>query len=411
MYENTPAPADNGLKTGRIILLAVIISLIANVMVAVGFGYYYGLIPSSPISAPTETKETRKTASYKSAVSEEKAVVDVVKKVSPAVVSIVISKDLPLIHQFSPFGNDPFFNQFFGQMYEQNGTQKQEIGGGSGFIIASDGLVLTNAHVVEDPQAEYTVLLNNEKKYKGEVVARDSFNDIALIRIKKRNLPTVTLGDSENIVIGQTVVAIGNALGEYRNTVSTGVVSGLARSIEAGGGNGGSELLRGVIQTDAAINPGNSGGPLLNLRGEVIGMNTAIVQGAQNIGFAIPINDAKKDIASVKKYNRIVRPMLGLRYVMNNEILAVENKLPVDYGAIVARGSQPSDLGVIPGGPADKAGIVENDIILEIDGVKVDEKNPLPFLIQKHNVGDKAQLKILHDGKEKTVTVTLEEAK
>lgn len=414
MYENTPPQATEAPRTGRIIVLAVMISLFVNISLGIGLGYYYGLLPANKSSDAAVARNKIDMAgtddirpSFKSMVAQEKAVVATVKKVSPAVVSIIATKELSAYG--SPFAGDPLFEQFFGQMYGQNGTQPQEIGGGSGFIITKDGLILTNRHVVEDQTAEYTVLLNDERKLKAEVVAIDSNNDIALLRIKAKNLATVKLGDSDGIEIGQTVIAIGNALGEFRNTVSTGVVSGLARSIEAGSGFGSSEQLRGVIQTDAAINFGNSGGPLLNLGGEVIGMNTAVAQDAQNIGFAIPINDAKRDIESVKKFNRIVRPVLGIRFVQNNKIIASQNGLSVDYGAIVSRGASPDELAVKPGGPADKAGIVENDIILEINGIKIDEENPLPFLMQKFKVGDEVTLKVLHDGKEKIIKAVLTE--
>jgi S1-C subfamily serine protease len=298
MHEDDSVSANTDHRSGRTVLSAVVLSLVVNLGLLLGLGYYYGLIPGTEKTSSTRNAAKGKVASYQSPVSEEAAVVDAVKETSPAVVSIVVTKDLPKIEQYFPYGNDPYFRQFFGPMYRQNGTERREIGGGSGFIITSDGLILTNKHVVEDVEADYTVLLNDGRKLEATVVSRDSENDIALLRIEAKNLPEVTLGNSDSLVIGQTVIAIGNALGEYRNTVSTGVVSGLARSIETGQGFGDSELLSGVIQTDAAINPGNSGGPLLNLQGEVIGMNTAIVQGAENIGFAIPINDAKADIAS-----------------------------------------------------------------------------------------------------------------
>lgn len=311
MYEDGSTSGKVGHRSGRIILMAVVISLVVNLALLLSLGYYYGLIPPRGETSPTSSASESKLASYHSQVSEEAAVVNAVKKVSPAVVSIVVTKDLPKIERYSPYGNDPFFWQFYGPMYRQNGTERREIGGGSGFIIAGDGLILTNKHVVSDTEADYTVLLNDGRKFEAKIVARDSTYDIALMRIEAKNLPTVILGDSDSVVIGQTVIAIGNALGEYRNTVSTGVVSGLARSIEAGSGLGDSELLSGVIQTDAAINPGNSGGPLLNLRGEVIGMNTAIVQGAENIGFAIPINDAKRDITGGKNTTMSSSPPLA----------------------------------------------------------------------------------------------------
>jgi len=240
------------------------------------------------------------------ATSQEDAVISAVKNVSPAVVSIIISKNLPLYEQcyVNPFGD--LFPGFQIPQVCQKGTKLQEIGGGSGFIISSEGLILTNKHVVSDSAAEYTVLTNDGKKYPGKVLALDPDQDLAIIKIEggTSTLPAVTLGDSDKLQIGQSVIAIGNALGEFKNTVSVGVVSGLGRTITASGG-GVSETIEDVIQTDAAINAGNSGGPLLNLKGEVIGINTAIVSGAQNVGFAIPINYAKKDIESIKSSGKL----------------------------------------------------------------------------------------------------------
>ena len=211
--------------------------------------------------------------------------------------------------------------------------------------------------------------------------------------------------------LGQSVIAIGNALGEYRNTVSVGVVSGLARSITAGDELGGSsEALNNVIQTDAAINPGNSGGPLLNLNGEVIGVNVAIAQGSQNVGFALPINSVKNSIESVERTGKIIRPYLGIRYVAIDAAMKEANNLTVDYGVLVKAGATASDLAVIPGSPADKAGIVENDIILEVDGVKIDDTNNLSDIIRGKNIGQTITLTILHRGVQKNVSVTLEAA-
>lgn len=345
-------------------------------------------------------------------VKEESAITEAVKKASSAVVSIIVTKDIPIIENYwsDPFGD--FFFPFRVPEQRQNGTEKKEIGGGTGFIITEDGMIITNKHVVSAEDAEYTVLMNNEEKYEAKILARDDTNDLAILKINKNNLPTVELGNSDDIVIGQTVIAIGNALGEFRNTVSAGVVSGLSRSIVAGGSAAGAaEQLTGVIQTDAAINPGNSGGPLLNIKGQVIGINTAIAQGAQNIGFAIPINDAKFDIESVKEYGRIRKPYLGVRYTMINKTIQQKNNLDFDYGALILRGSEQGDLAVIPGSPADKAGIVENDIILEVDGKKIDQDYPLASAIAKKKIGDKIKLKILHRGEEREVEVALEERK
>ena len=351
--------------------------------------------------------------------SGELGAVGAIKKVKPAVVSIIISKDLPKYQSYNLFGNDPFFQQFFGdqgltvpQDNSGSGTQKQEIGGGSGFIISSDGLIVTNKHVVSDTTADYTVLMNDgETKYPAKVLAVDPSNDIALIKIDAKNLPTVTLGDSSGLEVGQSVITIGNALGEFKNTAGEGIISGLERSITASGSGSGSEQLIDLIQTDAIVNPGNSGGPLINLNGEVVGINVAMAQGAQNIGFSIPINDAKKAIDDVKTTGRIISPFIGVRYVLINADIKSKNNLSVDYGALVARGNTIGDLAVIPGSPADKAGIVENDIILEVDGVKIDENNPLANVVSKHSVGDTLSFKIISKGKEKTVKITLEERK
>jgi serine protease Do len=357
-------------------------------------------------------------------VEEESAVISAVEKVSPAVVSIIITKDLPIIEKYysDPFGGSDFFRQFFGDdfgdffgfgmpRYRQKGTEKREVGGGTGFIVSSDGYIITNKHVVIDEEAEYTVLMNDGSKYDAKVLARDPVNDLAILKVDKEDLPTVELGDSSDLKVGQTVIAIGNALGEFRNTVSTGVISGLSRSITAGGAGIGSEQLVGVIQTDASINPGNSGGPLLNIAGQVIGINTAIAQGAQNIGFAIPVNEVKNMYESVKEHGRVIRPWLGVRYVQINKAIAESNKLDVDYGALIVRGEERTDLAVIPGSPADKAGLEENDIILEINGKKIDDKNPLAQAIGKFKPGDEITLRVLHKGEEKEVKVKLEEMK
>lgn len=234
-----------------------------------------------------------------------KTVPDVVKEVSPAVVSVIISKYMPVLVQeyYNPFGENSPFNIMIPRIVEK-GKELKEVGGGSGFIVSSDGTIVTNKHVVLDETAQYTVLTNDGNKYPAEVLARDTNQDIAIIKIEATGLPMVNLGDSDSVEIGQTVIAIGNALGEFRNTVSAGIVSGLMRTITAGGG-GFEEKLEEVIQTDAAINPGNSGGPLLNLYGEVIGMNTAMATDAENIAFAILVNKIKKDIDDVKNTGKI----------------------------------------------------------------------------------------------------------
>jgi len=350
--------------------------------------------------------------------AEESRIIDVVAKASPAVVSIVITKDVPIIEQyyqeFDPFGDD-FFNDFFGNGFgfrmpqqRQNGTEKREVGGGSGFFISADGSVVTNRHVIDDDKAEYTVLTNDGKKYDAEIVAKDSMLDVAILKIKGADFPYLSFGNSDGLKPGQTVIAIGNALGEFRNSVSTGVVSGISRSIVAGDMFGRSEQLEGVIQTDAAINPGNSGGPLLDIKGNVIGVSVAVERGAENIGFALPSNLVKDVADSVKKHGEIVRPYLGVRYVQITETLKKKNSLTVDYGVLVQRGETAEELAVIPGSPADKAGLVENDIILEVDGIKLEQGKSLASIVRQKQVGQTIRLKILHKGSEKEVEVQLE---
>jgi len=357
-------------------------------------------------SEKNTTSPAPQTTPYAPTVDYEDAVIKAVEEGSKSVVSIVISKDLPVIEQcpYNPFGNLPpqfknFFQQDFNSQFYQpcdNGkTEHKEIGGGSGFIISEDGMILTNKHVVEDVKADYTVLTNDGGKYDAKVLARDPVQDLAIIKISKTGLPVAKLGDSDSIRLGQTAIAIGNALGEFRNTVSTGVVSGLARSVTASSSSG-SEDLSNLIQTDAAINPGNSGGPLLNLRGEVVGINTAIVSGAQSIGFAIPINQAKRDIKSVKTTGNIKAPYLGVRYIPVTAELADKQKLAVDYGALV-RGSDQGSA-VIADSPADKAGIIAEDIITEVNGKRVDKDHLLVNLIQEYSIGDVVDLTV-HRGK------------
>jgi len=354
------------------------------------------------------------------AFSEDSFVIDAVKKTNPAVVSVIISENVPKYEEYvdpnqqtNPFGDMfPGFN-FNIPQYKQNGTQNEEVGGGSGFLVSSTGLIVTNKHVVDQTGATYTVFTNDGKKYTAKIVAKDPVLDIALIKITPpvgMSFPYLTLGDSDTLQLGQSVIAIGNALGEYKNTVSVGVVSGLSRSITAGDQSGSSETLDHVIQTDAAINPGNSGGPLLDLSGNVIGVNVAVAEGSQSIGFALPIDSVKSAILSVENTGKIIRPYLGVRYVQIDAAMKEANNLSVDYGVLVKPGTSTTDLAVIPGSPADKAGIVENDIILDVDGVKLDDTNSLSDIIRGKSIGQVITLTILHKGVQKNVSVTLEAA-
>ena len=403
------------------IFLTIIVALIFGLVAGVFSSLYLSpLMKKEAKSQPDRFLESAgdadETAETKEQYKEIQSIPDIVEKASPAVVSVIVSKYVPILEQYyyNPFEK---FEQLFGQdfgfqipQYREKGQQLQEVGGGTGFIIDSNGLIITNKHVVLDEDAEYTVLTNDGKKYPAPVLARDPIQDIAVLKISATSLPTLKLGDSDKVRIGQTVIVIGNALGEFRNTVSVGVISGLARTITAGGG-GFSEQLEEIIQTDAAINEGNSGGPLLNLYGEVIGINTAMVQGAENIGFAIPVNKAKKDISDIETKGKISYPFLGVRAVLINQSIQQQYNLPYDYGASVIHGSTADEKAVMPGSPADKAGIQEDDIILEIDRIRVDQDNTLSKLILKHNVGDKIILKIYRQGEEKIIEATLGEWK
>jgi serine protease Do len=409
-----------------------LISFIIILAISAGFVWYYRAsifdyfaqeylqeIQNPTIPTGSDQKLiTEKIIEKQAIFTQETFVVDAVKKTNPAVVSIMISKNVPKYEAYIDPNQqqDPLSELFPGfsfniPQYRQNGTEKKEIGGGSGFLVFSDGLVVTNKHVVNQKDVEYTVFTNDGKKHTATVIARDPVLDIALLKVVGSNFPYLTLGNSDSLQVGQSVIAIGNALAEFRNTVSVGVISGLARSVVAGDSSGNTELLDHVIQTDAAINPGNSGGPLLDLSGRVIGVNVAVAQGSQNIGFALPINSVKSAIESVKATGKIVRPYLGVRYVAINSEMKEKNNLTVDYGVLVKAGQNQNELAVIPGSPADKAGIVENDIILEVGGVKLDDKNTLASVIRQKKIGNAITLKILHKGTEKTVRVILEVAK
>ncbi|MFA6992606.1 MAG: trypsin-like peptidase domain-containing protein [Candidatus Gracilibacteria bacterium] len=369
-------------------------------------------------SSNSENGDTTNLSDEKDFISEEDLIINAVEKASPAVVSIIITKDVPVLEQyyedygspFSDFFGDPSMNFQIPQYRDSGETEKQEIGGGSGFIVSSDGYVITNKHVVDDEEADYTVFTTDGKEYIAKVIDKDALNDIAVLKIEGENFPYLEFGDSEGLKAGQTVIAIGNPLLEFNNSVSVGVISGLLRSITAGTTvYGETEYLEGIIQTDAAINPGNSGGPLLDINGKVIGVNVAVADG-ENIGFSIPANLVKDIVDSVKEHGKIIRPFLGIRYVQITESFKEKNSLEFDYGVLVLRGETAEDLAVIPGSPADKAGLVENDIILEVDGKKLDGSTSLAKMISTKKVGDELKLKILHKGEEKEVTVKLEES-
>lgn len=419
------------LKTPKLLRSRIFWFIILTIFLSSFFGFLAGIVSGSffylevkdylsKLDIELPEVQTIIEKEYIPQTTQEEAIIKAVEEVSPAVVSIVITKDLPIFEEYyiTPF-EEFFGSEFRIPQYRQKGTEKREIGGGTGFIVSEDGMILTNKHVVLDEEADYTVFTNDGKSYPAKVLARDPLQDLAIIKINQEKIvdsqgtfiikpfSVAKLGDSERLQIGQTVITIGNALGEFRNTVSVGVVSGLGRTITASGG-GLVETIEDVIQTDAAINKGNSGGPLLNLKGEVMGINTAMVEAAQSIGFAIPINKAKKDIEQVKNFGKIVYAFLGVRYILITKNIQKENDLPVNYGAWIIKGTQ-GEFAIYPDSAAQIAGLKENDIILEFDEEKITIENSLGKIIQKYDPGNIIVLKILRDNKEKIIQVTLGE--
>ncbi len=354
-------------------------------------------------------------------VTEESQVIDVVKKSSGAVVSIIASADVPKLVQcrqqmpnFQGLDLPPEFqNMFDVPALCQQGTEKRKVGAGSGFLVSSDGYIVTNKHVVTDEKGEYTVVLNDAphlgQRLIARVLARAPSQDIAVLKIDAHDLPFLSLGDSSKLQVGQTAIAIGYSLGEFDNTVSKGVVSGLSRTIDAGGMDV-SEHLTGLIQTDAAINPGNSGGPLLDLSGLVIGMNTAIAQ-AQSIGFAIPTSEIKLAYDQVKREGKITEPdhaFFGVRYVTVTPEIKRKNGLKFDDGVLISHGPGATDAAVVAGSPAEKAGLREWDVILEVDGKRLNERVALAEIVATYKPGDELAVKIARKDVVLSLKVTLE---
>lgn len=406
-------------KANRLFIGVVIISLFIGIIAGGISGAIFSYYTSDYINKITSLNEKKieKKLVKKievEQIQEESAVISAVKKTSPAVVSIIITKNLSEYYNITGpdiFPFDDFFEFGFPESITPQPRGKQEVGGGTGFIVdAEKGLILTNKHVVLDPDAGYSVIVNSGNRYEAEILALDPINDLAVIKIQTdEKLLEVEFSDSNNLQIGQTAIAIGFTLGEYKNSVTKGIISGIGRSIAAGDSRGGSELLEDIIQTDAAINPGNSGGPLINLQGKVIGVNTAIDREGQSVGFAITANEAKFVFESVRDHNKIVRAFLGVRYILLNKTIATANNLDIEYGALIIRGKNTADLAVIPGSPADKAGLAENDIILEIENEKISQKHNLAKAIGRSQPGEEVKLKILRKGEEKIIKVKLSE--
>lgn len=320
-------------------------------------------------------------------VPEEEAVISAYEQTLPSVVSILLTE----------------------KVKDSSGIiNSQDAGGGTGFLVSKDGYIITNKHVVHRTDVSYAVITSAGKEYAGSVLALDPLFDIAIVKIEGGGFTPAKLGDSDKIRIGQTVVAIGNVLSEFRNTVTRGIVSGVGRSLTASGG-GLTETIEGAIQTDASINLGNSGGPLVNLKGEVIGVNTAINRSGEALGFAIPINKAKQAFDIFLKQGKIVRTFLGVRYVMLDRALAQKYHLPYNRGAYIIIKDDSGESGVLPESPADKAGLKIEDIILEINGKKLSVTYTLAAAISEFEPQDKVELKILRKGVELVIPVTLGE--
>lgn len=327
-------------------------------------------------------------------LNEEGVVIDVADKASVGVVTVAVEREQRIIEPIeSPFG-------FFGFGLDSGKTEVIERDIGSGFVVEG-GMVVTNKHVVLDTQASYKVIDYNDEEYVVEKIYRDPINDLAILQIAGGDkLKTLELGDSDSLKVGQFVIAIGTALGEFRHTVTTGVVSGLGRGIVAGDGFSDFEQLDNVIQTDAAINPGNSGGPLLNSAGQVIGVNVAVSSSGENIGFALPINVVRESLENFEATGRFSRPMLGVSYRMISKDTAILNEVP--EGAYV--------IDVMAGSSADEAGIKPGDIITEVDGQKVGEiKGGLANVINTKKVGDQVSVKLWRDGEMREFAVILKE--
>ncbi|MDD3032736.1 MAG: trypsin-like peptidase domain-containing protein [Candidatus Pacebacteria bacterium] len=326
----------------------------------------------------------------------------IAKKVCPAVITIIASKDIPKLDAAS-------FLSLQGNL-DLNHKGQAKVGGGSGFIVSKDGYVFTCAHVVKDFEADYSVIIDPEHRYEARVLSRDFLSDIAILKIRGKDFPYLKIANSDKVELGQYAISVGNSLGEFEDTISLGIISGLSRNIKACDGMDFHTDLKGLFQTDAAINNGNSGGPLINVNGEVIGINTAMIEKAQNIGFAIPINCAVKDLKEIRKFGKIKRPYLGVKYVLLDKNVSEENNLPITEGALIVReryGENP----VAKGSSSEKAGLKEYDIILSFNGKKINKEHSLVDFLSKSKIGDKVKIEIFRKGKIIKKIIVLQEKK
>lgn len=380
----------------KIVIVSAFVLLLAGGSISAGwFGVNWDKLNAwLPFKSNSNVAEILTPKDKVKVVSEENVVIDVVDAVSLSVVTIGIQQTRTTgdFFEFNPF--DPF-----SPFQRRPGTSEQiEQDIGSGFIISEDGLIVTNKHVVSVPDANYRVITKDDKTYDVEQIYRDPDTDLAIVKINATGLTPVEMGDSNDIKVGQMAIAIGTALGEFRNTVTVGVISGVGRGITAGSPfEGGGVQLDNVIQTDAAINPGNSGGPLLNSAGQVIGVNTAISASGENIGFALPINMVKDAVNTFNTTGQFNRPFMGVEYRMISRQMALLNEVP--EGAYIAN--------VVSKSPADTGGVKTDDIITRIDGDRLTAENDLAHVISRKKVGDRVSLSIWRDGEELTVSVQL----
>lgn len=400
------------MKTSRLIILCVLMSLVCGGIGAWIVGSVYpNIIAQSKVGDKVDPKNATTIVNL---IEEESATIHVVNEVTPAVVSVIARKsraDVVKSYQEQSGQSDLLFSDV--SLSESDAKKMVDVSSGTGFFVTHDGLVLTNRHVIDVPLVQLFIVTNDGKELPAKVIDTDPVLDIALLRVEAlpagrqgKAFPVVTLADSDQIRIGQTVIAIGNTLSEFRNTVTKGVVSGINRRVTAGFAISGSEVIEKAIQTDAAINPGNSGGPLINLLGQVIGVNTAVSFDGQAVAFAIPINQVKRAIEDVKTLGHIARPWLGVHYVLTTG----EKSTPTFVlGAKITKGEN-SEAAVTKGGPADLAGIREGDILIAIDGTTFVPGTSLAELVSPHRSGDQIKVQYLRDGKLFETVVTLGDA-
>lgn len=374
--KKTPKPKDSGASKSSIVLM--------NIMFSLAFGFIGGWIALETIKSPVDVDYA---TGEKVVLSENQLTADIAERVSPSVVSILVTSQQQ--------------TSFFGETAQQQSA-------GTGIILSDDGMIVTNKHVIPESANSVSIKLSDGTVYdEVKVLGRDPFNDIAFLKIEgAEDLKPAKLGDSDKMRVGDKVIAIGNALGEFDTTVTQGIISGKGRPLVAGSSADAEQLIN-LFQTDAAINPGNSGGPLVNVNGEVIGINTAKASG-DNIGFSIPINDVKPGISSVEKNGKLVKPYLGIVYTMINKEIASQENLPTEKGALIIS-PQNGGPSVLPGSPADDAGLRMGDIITKINGEELDQDS-IVGVIQKYQVGDEIELEYIRGDETKTVKVKLEEA-